>query len=124
MSETKHEIPAPMLDAAAVAIEGLRTQTQLGLCSSEDIARVALEAAGVAELAARIAELGAELAKFQTSKFNPDWPLLQTTQESLRESWEQIRELEKQLHNAMTGEGCPHGCVRPSQCVDCIKERG
>lgn len=34
-----------------------------------------------------------------------------------------IAELERQLQVAKTGEGCPHGCVRPSQCVDCIKER-
>lgn len=34
-----------------------------------------------------------------------------------------IAELEKQLHFAKTGEGCPHGCIRPSQCVECIQER-
>lgn len=117
------EISEDMIHKAAVVISELR-ESEKGFIFSSRIAEAALEAAGVAKMAARIAELGAELAKFQTSKFNPDWPLLQTTQESLRESWEQIRELEKQLHNAMTGEGCPHGCVRPSQCVDCIKERG
>ncbi len=36
---------------------------------------------------------------------------------------QRIAELERQLQLAKTGEGCPHGCVRPSQCVDCIKER-
>ncbi len=36
---------------------------------------------------------------------------------------QRVAELERQLHNAKTGEGCPHGCVRPSQCVDCIQER-
>lgn len=77
MSETKHEIPAPMLDAATAAI--LRAQEfgtgedepgytrenfkRLSLYpawqQAERYAEAALEAAGMAEMAARIAELEA-----------------------------------------------------------------
>jgi len=93
-------------------------------------------------MAARITGLEAGLAKHQESQFHPDWSQLKTTRKSLREAWARIRELEAELvkvrevlhqqtsylegrlRNALTGEGCPHGYVRPSQCVDCIKERG
>lgn len=51
----------------------------------------------VAVLVARIAELEAELAKFQTSRFHPDWSLLQAAQENLREAWARIRELESEI---------------------------
>lgn len=49
------------------------------------------------EAKARIAELESELAQFQTSKFHPDWSLLEAAQENLREAWARIRELESEL---------------------------
>lgn len=109
------EIPPPMLDAATAAILAshgianppleLRATNRWWIGAGED-AKAALEAAGVAKMAARIAELEAELVRVR---------------EVLHD---QTSYLEGRLCNAMTGEGCPHGCVRPSQCVDCIRERG
>ena len=102
MNESKHEIPAPMLDAAfdkwfaASAGPLLSAQATDGTIAYTAW-NAAIEAAGVAEMAARIAELEAELSQYQTSKFNPDWPVLQTTQENLREAWERIKELEAAL---------------------------
>lgn len=54
-------IPFAMLDAATIAIQGLRSR--MGSYSSEQITQVILEAAGVPALLARIAELKAELAE-------------------------------------------------------------
>ena len=64
MSEEK-PIPAEILDAAAEAVEDLRTQVQLGLCSSMNITEAALRAAGVPDLVARIAELEATNIKLR-----------------------------------------------------------
>lgn len=46
----QNKIPAEMLDAATEAIKDLGAQILIGLCSSHDIAQVALEAAGVPAL--------------------------------------------------------------------------
>lgn len=94
MSNTKPEIPAAIIDAAATVILTLTKKTGFDFLSSRDLAEVALEAVGVPSMTARIAELETELAKFQTSKFHPDWSLLEAAQENLREAWTRIRELE------------------------------
>ncbi len=52
MSEQKHEIPAAMLDAATAAIKELRETRGLGFVVSAEIAKIALEAAGVPALIA------------------------------------------------------------------------
>lgn len=41
----------------------------------------------------------------------------------IRQQEQEIFELRQKLAAAKTGEGCPHGRVRPSQCVECIQER-
>jgi len=45
----------------------------------------------------KIKELEAQLSKFQTSEFNPDWSMLQASQESLREHMAMVQELQAQL---------------------------
>lgn len=92
MSETKPEIPPAMLDAAAEAL--LKSSYGFNKAAARSVAGIALEAVGVPSMTARIAEQEAELAKFQTSKFHPDWSLLEAAQENLREAWTRIRELE------------------------------
>lgn len=52
MSGQKHEIPAAMLDAATAAIKELRETKGLGFVGSAEIAKIALEAAGVPALIA------------------------------------------------------------------------
>lgn len=99
------EIPAAMLDVAAkvvleVAVLFARIaelETQYGEARKLLAVRTA-----------RIVELETELAKFQTSKFHPDWPVLEATQEGLRESWARIRELESALRPfaEMDRDGC------------------
>ena len=83
MSEAKHDIPSAMLDAAAKAV-----------CASTGRST---EVTGVVTMAERIAGLEAELAKHQESSFHPDWSLMQSTRESLREARARIAELEEQL---------------------------
>lgn len=114
------EIPSAILDAATEAIWDCSINFSLGLdgANARLVAQAILEAAGMAEFlvkdhhktreinlltaenraqTARIAELEAELAEFQTNRFHPDWPLLEATQGSLRESWARIRELESEI---------------------------
>jgi len=45
----------------------------------------------------RIAELEEQLSKFQTSEFNPDWSMLQASQESLLEHMLIIKEITRKL---------------------------
>jgi len=52
MSETKNEIPSAMLDAATAAIRELRETKGIGFAGSAEIARIALNAAGVPALIA------------------------------------------------------------------------
>jgi len=80
MSESKHEIPAPMLDAATKAyLDNLLPEKFKADFNGEDhthrftayaqkVAKVMLEAAGVPEMAARIAELEAELGNIADAK--------------------------------------------------------
>jgi hypothetical protein len=42
-------------------------------------------------------QLQAQLSKFQTSEFNPDWSMLQASQESLREHMAMVKELQAQV---------------------------
>lgn len=101
MRDERHEIPPLMLGAATAAVEGVRYDRGIGFLQSGEIASLVLKAAGVPEMAAQIAELEGELAQYQTSKFHPDWPLLDATRESLREAQARIAELEALNNNAV-----------------------
>jgi len=66
MGDKRHEIPAPMLDAATAAMMAL--QGTDGCIATQDLAEAALEAARVPEMQARIAELEAKLREVVQSK--------------------------------------------------------
>ncbi len=127
------EIPAEMLKAATKAINDRRAIIGAGMMTSDEFARLALEAANVTALLAerdglakdkqilttaliqqseRITELEAELAKHQESQFHPDWSALEATRESLREAWARIAELHE------TGEHF-HSCRECAEAFPC-----
>lgn len=84
MSESKHEIPAPMLEAAAKAyLDNLlpekfkadfdgENHTHRFTAYAQEMARLMLEAAGVAKMAARIAEMEANAERYRWLR-EQDW---------------------------------------------------
>jgi hypothetical protein len=110
------EIPAEILKVATKAINDRRAIIGAGMMTSDEFARLALEAANVGALLAerdglaknkqtlttvlilqaeRITELEAELTKHQESRFHPDWSALEATRKSLREAWAKLKETEQ-----------------------------
>jgi len=95
------EIPAEILKVATKAINDRRAIIGAGMMTSDEFARLALEAANVGALLAEIAALKAELAKHQESQFHPDWPVLGATRERLREAWAKLKEMEQTAADAL-----------------------
>jgi hypothetical protein len=93
INESKHEIPAPMLEAAAKAMMAL--QGTDGCITTQDLAEAALEAAGVPEMAAERERIG--MALFQNG-YDSGWTT-DSAVEAIEAMAARIAELEAELGN-------------------------
>lgn len=103
------EIAAVVLACDAEAYAQATAARQRALCDDAWDAVETLQRVGACQAAHHRKQrqaLEAELSQHQRSEFNPDWSLLQATQESLREKMAEIQRLKDELANK---KGATHG---------------